>query len=55
MNRSNQRNSIAKFNYNKELLEAAIWSYTSQQKFLKTDRKAVHSPAKLKTVGLRLH
>ena len=36
MTRSNQRRSIAKFNYNKELLQAAIQRYTSQQKLLKT-------------------
>ena len=53
MKRSNQRRSNTKFDYNKELLEAAIQRYTSKQKFLKTNRKGVHFPAKLKTVGLQ--
>ena len=52
MKRPNQRCSNTKFNYNKELPEAAIQRFTLKNKLLETNCKEVHSPAKLNTVGL---
>ena len=44
MQKSNQRwRSITKFNNNKELLEAAIWRYTSKQKLKQPQRSSFRS------------